>query len=72
MLPKKHESGAAKRKRKRQEQQFRQSQQGALDKFFSISSSAMPEHDENPIDAPENQEERRTENLQTSSKLRNL
>ena len=36
MLPKKHLSGAAKRKRKRQEGQFVQSQQGALDKFFQL------------------------------------
>jgi hypothetical protein len=72
MLPKKHESGAAKRKRKRQEEQFRQSQQGALDKFFSVPSSAVSEHDENPIDAPENQEEPRTENLQPSSEPGNL
>jgi hypothetical protein len=34
MLPKKHLSGVAKRKRKRQEEQFIQSQQGVLDKFF--------------------------------------
>jgi len=55
MLPKKHLSGAAKRKRKRQEEQFVQSHQGALDKFFSASSSAV--QDDNPIDAPDNQEE---------------
>ncbi|XP_066320278.1 uncharacterized protein [Miscanthus floridulus] len=59
MLPKKHLSGAAKRKRKRQEEQFVQSQQGALDKFFSASSSAV--HDDNPIDAPDNQEEEQQE-----------
>ena len=41
MLPKKHLSGATKRKRKRQEEQFVQSQQGALDKFFSASSSVV-------------------------------
>jgi hypothetical protein len=50
MLPKKHLSRAAKRKRKRQEEQFVQSRQGALDKFFSASSSAL--RDDNPIDAP--------------------
>ena len=55
MLPKKHLSGAAKRKWKRQEEQFVQSQQGALDKFFSASSSVV--RDDNPIDAPNNQEE---------------
>ena len=55
MLPKKHLSGAAKRKRKRQEEQFVQSQQCALDKFFLALSSAV--HDDNPIDAHDNQEE---------------
>jgi hypothetical protein len=50
MLPKKHLSGAAKRKRKRQEEQFVRSRQGALDKFFSASSSVV--RDDNPIDAP--------------------
>ena len=56
MLPKKHLSGAAKRKWKRQEEQFIQSQQGALDKlFFPASSSSV--RDDNPIDAPDNQEE---------------
>jgi len=55
MLPKKHLSGVAKRKRKRQEEQFVQSQQGALDKLFLASSSAV--RDDNPIDAPDNQEE---------------
>jgi len=32
----------------------------------------VPEPDENPIDAPENQEEPITENLQPSSKPENL
>ena len=36
MLPKKHLSGAAKRKQKRQEEQFVQLQQGVLDKLFQL------------------------------------
>jgi len=55
MLLKKHLSGATKRKRKRQKERFVQSQQGALDKFFSALSSVV--RDDNPIDAPNNQEE---------------
>ena len=84
MSPKKHLSGAAKRKQKRQEEQFVQSQQGALDKLFLASSSAV--RDDNPIDAPDNQEEEQqvndnlsdqvdaieNENLQPSSQPENL
>ena len=61
MLPKKHLSGAEKRKRKRLEEQFRESQRGALHKFFPTSSSAvpvsMPVPDDNVVDAPNIEEE---------------
>ena len=49
MLPKKHLSGAQKRKRKRVEDQFIESQKGAIHKFFSASSIVVP--DDNPVDA---------------------
>ena len=42
-------SGAQKRKQKRVEDQFIESQKGAIHKFFSASSSVVP--DENPVDA---------------------
>jgi hypothetical protein len=47
MPPKKHLSGAEKRKRKGQEELFVQSQKSALHKFLSPSSSVVP-HD-NPV-----------------------
>ncbi|KAJ1283327.1 hypothetical protein BS78_03G119900 [Paspalum vaginatum] len=61
MLPEKHLSGAQKRKKRKQEDQFIESQKGALHKFFSASSNANvnveqgqqsgpsqePEHDHN-------------------------
>jgi hypothetical protein len=40
MLPKKHLSGAQKRKKRKQEDQFVESQRGALHKFFAVSSNA--------------------------------
>ena len=49
MLPKKHLSGSQKRKQKRVEDQFIESQKGAIHKFFLVSSSVMP--DDNPVDA---------------------
>ena len=49
MLPKKYLSGDQKRKWKRVEVQFIESQKGAIHKFFSASSSVVP--DNNPIDA---------------------
>ena len=49
MLPKKHLSGSQKRKRKRVEHQFIESQKYAIHKFFSASSSVM--HDDNSVDA---------------------
>ena len=49
MLPKKHLSGSQKRKQKRVEDQFIESQKGAIHKFFSASSSVVP--DDNPVDA---------------------
>jgi hypothetical protein len=55
MLQKKHMSGAQKRKRKRQEDQFIESQRGALDKFFSTSSSVVP--NANVVDATDIEEE---------------
>ena len=60
-------SGAAKRKQKRQEEQFVQSQQGALDKFFSASSSVV--YDDNHIDAPDNQEEEQQVNDNLSEQV---
>ena len=50
MLPKKYLSGYEKRKCKRQQDRFIQSQQGAIHKFFPTSSKVVP--DENPVDAP--------------------
>ena len=49
MLPKQHLSGAQKRKQKKLEDQFIESQKGALNKFFSASSSVMP--NDNPVNA---------------------
>ena len=49
MLPKKYLSGSQKRKRKGVEDQFIESQKGAIYKFFSTSSSVVP--DDNPVDA---------------------
>jgi len=49
MLPKKYLSGSHKRKQKRVEDQFIESQKGAIHKFFLVSSSVMP--DDNPVDA---------------------
>ena len=49
MLPKKYLSGSQKRKQKRVEDQFIESQKGAIHKFFLASSSVMP--DDNPVDA---------------------
>ena len=42
-------SGAQKRKQKRVEDQFIESQKGAIHKFFSTSSSVVP--GDNPVDA---------------------
>ena len=49
MLPKKYLSGSQKRNRKRVEDQFIESQKGAIHKFFSASSIVVP--DDNPVDA---------------------
>ena len=49
MLPEKYLSGSQKRKRKRVEDQFIESQKGVIHKFFLASSSVMP--DDNPVDA---------------------
>ena len=49
MLPKKHLFESQKRKRKRVEDQFIESQKGAIHKFFSASSIVVP--DDNPVDA---------------------
>lgn len=87
MLPKKHLSGAAKKKRKREEDKFIQSQQGALDKFFSASSSVVPDDNPVEVEAPiiEEQEQQQVhdnlseqvdaienENLHPSSQPENL
>ncbi|KAF2943933.1 hypothetical protein DAI22_02g102200 [Oryza sativa Japonica Group] len=56
MLPKKHLSGAKKRKKRKRGDQFIESQKGAIHKFFSASSSAVP--DENPeADYPSTEEQ---------------
>ena len=39
MLPKKHLSGAAKRNKRKRENQFIESQKGALNKYFPSASS---------------------------------
>ena len=41
MLPKKHLSGSQKRKRKRVEDQFIESQKGAIHKFFSVEEQGQ-------------------------------
>jgi hypothetical protein len=80
MLPKKHLSGAQKRKRQRQQEQLIQSQKGALHKFFSTSSSSVPA--DNVVDAPDSEDGQQeigdspidateTENLQPSSEPAN-
>ena len=42
MLPKNHLSGAQKRKKRKLEDQFIESQKGAKDKFFSTPSNVHP------------------------------
>ena len=49
MLPKKYLLGTQKRKWKKLEDQFIESQKGVIHKFFSASSSVVP--DDNPVDA---------------------
>ncbi|KAG6425970.1 hypothetical protein SASPL_110181 [Salvia splendens] len=46
MLPKKHLSGAQKRKKRKQDELFVESQRGALDKFFSVSSNVNVNEDQ--------------------------
>ncbi|KAG6434835.1 hypothetical protein SASPL_106479 [Salvia splendens] len=46
MLPKKHLSGAQKRKKRKQDELFVESQRGALDKFFSVSSNVSVNEDQ--------------------------
>jgi hypothetical protein len=48
-------SGAQKRKRQKQREQFIQSQKGVLHKFFSTSSSVVPA--DNVVDAPRDSKE---------------
>jgi len=46
MLPKKHKSGAQKRKERKQELQSRESQKGALHRFFPTSRNAEVSQDQ--------------------------
>jgi len=46
MLPKKHASGSEKRKKKRRIEEFKESQRGALDKFFKSNTSTTTNPDE--------------------------
>jgi len=46
MLPKKHASGSEKRKKKRRIEEFKESQRGALDKFFKSNTSTTINPDE--------------------------
>ena len=46
MLPKKHLSGAQKKKKRKQQDQLVESQRGALDKFFSVSSNGEASQDQ--------------------------
>ncbi|XP_062182263.1 uncharacterized protein LOC133886585 [Phragmites australis] len=50
MLPKKHLSGAEKRKKRKREDQFIESQKGAIHKFFSISSNVVSGDNPEDID----------------------
>jgi hypothetical protein len=65
MLPKKHLSGAAKRKKRKLEDQFAQSQKGAIHKFFSSQSSVVPDGNPNEVEEPsiEEHEQQQVNNL---------
>ena len=56
MLPKKYLWGSHKRKQRRVEDQFIESQKGSIHKFFPASSSVVP--DDNPVDALDIEEQR--------------
>jgi hypothetical protein len=67
MLPKKHLSGAQKRKKKKQEDEFIQSQKGAIHRFFpssnNVGSVNDPEGPDDPRTEPEEQEQQSDHNL---------
>jgi hypothetical protein len=46
MLPKKHKSGAQKRKERKENEQAAESQRGALHKFLPVSSNATVSQDQ--------------------------
>ncbi|KAJ1278504.1 hypothetical protein BS78_04G084500 [Paspalum vaginatum] len=74
MLPKKHLSGAQKRKKRKQEDQFIESQKGALHKLFSASSNANVNVEQGQQSGPKvdvNEDSVVQENLQPSCDMEN-